>query len=110
MARSHTSKSKPYLLFSTAPSKKEAHTIAQLLIAKRLAACVNIIPVASLFRWQGKIEHANEILLVIKTGKNRLKELKKVLIQNHSYSVPELIGCPIEWGHEPYLKWLTESL
>ena len=111
MARFYRSKPKPYLLFSTAVSRKEAQKIAQVLVHKRLAACVNIIPnIVSVYRWQGKTERAKEYLLVMKTEARKLKRLKQALIQNHSYSVPELIGWPIAWGHEPYLKWLSEAV
>ncbi len=102
---------KPYLLFSTVPSRKEAQKLAKLLVQKRLAACVNIIPgVISFFRWKGKIDRADEYLLVMKTEARKLKELERMLVRNHSYSVPELIASPIVWGHRPYLKWLSESV
>ncbi len=111
MASSRRFRSKPYLLFSTTASQKEAQKIAQLLVKKRLAACVNIVPnVVSFFRWKGNIDRAKEFLLVIKTDTRRLKQLERTLVQAHSYSVPELIGMPIVRGHKPYLEWLSEAV
>lgn len=111
MARLGRLSSKPYFLFSTVSSRKEAQKLAKLLVEKRLAACVNIIPgITSFFRWRGKIDRIHECLLVMKTKAQKLKELERVLIRNHSYSVPELVASPIVWGHRPYLKWISENV
>ncbi|MBI3999705.1 MAG: divalent-cation tolerance protein CutA [Candidatus Omnitrophica bacterium] len=102
---------KPYLLFSTVSSKKEAQKIASVLIHQKLAACVNMIPnVHSFFRWQGAIDHAAELLLIIKTNERHLKQVEKAIRKYHSYQVPEIIGWPITWGHKPYLAWISDSV
>ncbi|MBI4394656.1 MAG: divalent-cation tolerance protein CutA [Candidatus Omnitrophica bacterium] len=102
---------KPYVVFSTVGSLKEAKKIASVLVHQKLAACVNVIPnVHSLFRWQGKVDQAQELLLVIKTDFRHLKDLEKNLRKHHSYEVPEIVGWPIAWGSKPYLSWLGESL
>ena len=103
--------SKPYLVFSTVPSVSEGKKIASLLIKKKLAACVNLVPkVRSFFRWRGRIEHTEELLLVIKTDFRHLRDLSKTVRQSHSYEIPELIACQISWGDPSYLDWLANSL
>ncbi len=94
----------------TAANKKEANKIASVLIKEKLAACVNIIEgVRSLFRWQGKIDMAQEALLVIKSRKTLMNRLIKKVKSLHSYEVPEIIALPVICGDKTYLKWLDES-
>ena len=103
--------SKPYLLLSTTSSRKNAEKIAHVLIQEKLAACVNIIPnVGSIYRWRGTIDQARELLLVIKTDSRSLKEVEKAIRKYHPYKIPEVIGWPITWGYQPYLKWLVGSV
>ena len=110
VARLHSS-SKPYLVFSTVASSKEAHKIATALVREKLAACVNLIPtIHSVFWWKGKIDRANETLLMIKTDQKRLSRVEKSILKFHSYDLPEMIGWPIDWGHKPYLDWLMGSV
>ena len=111
MVSRSSSRKKPYLVLSTVPSLKEAKIIAEVLISKRLAACVNIIPeVQSLFRWQGAVDQAKELLLVIKTEARLLKPLEKAIRKHHRYDIPEIVALPIAWGSKPYLNWLRDSL
>jgi periplasmic divalent cation tolerance protein len=74
-------------------------------------ACVNLIPqVTSLYWWEGEIQEDSEVLLIAKTGQERLEQLGEVLPQLHPYSVPELLVLPVEGGLPGYLKWVDESL
>ena len=98
------------LVVSTASSPAEAKQIAQGLLKKRLAACVNLVPnVQSWYWWQGAIESSSEILLLIKTVPSCLKDLSSTLKKYHSYDVPEIITLPIFWGDQVYLQWLKKS-
>ena len=98
------------VILVTASSEEEAKKIAQSLVDKRLAACVNIIKnVYSLFWWQGKIDSAKEVLLVIKTRKALAAKLIKKIKSLHSYEVPEIIALPIVSGNKEYLEWINES-
>ena len=100
-----------YILFSTASSKKEAKALANRLLQLKLVACVNIIhPITSIFRWQGKVEEAHEALLVIKTSVRRAASVEKLIRNIHAYSVPEVIGWPIEHVSKPYLQWLLSCV
>jgi periplasmic divalent cation tolerance protein len=96
----------------TCASAKEARRIADLVVKRRLAACVNIleIPVRSVYRWKKRVESARELLLVIKSSRKRFRELQRAIESVHSYEVPEIIALPIEGGSRKYLAWLEESV
>jgi periplasmic divalent cation tolerance protein len=99
------------VILITTSSEEEAHRIADQLLNQRKAACVNIMPkVDSLFWWQGKLDSAQETLLVIKTKASKLKEITELVKKVHSYEVPEVIALPIVGGNEDYLKWLDTTL
>ncbi|MQY55680.1 MAG: divalent cation tolerance protein CutA [Dehalococcoidia bacterium] len=99
------------IILITTGSEEEAHRIADQLLNQRKAACVNIVPkVDSLFWWQGKLDSAQESLIVIKTKASKLKEITELVKRVHSYEVPEVIALPIVGGNEDYLKWLDTTL
>jgi len=98
------------LILSTCPEAVAAGDIAQALVADRLAACVNIIPgLASWFRWQGRIDCADELLLVIKTTRERYPEVEQKILALHPYDLPEIIAVPIMQGLDDYLAWLDQE-
>jgi len=92
----------------TASGADEGSKITSLILEKRMAACVNILPkVSSLFWWQGKIDAADEVLLIIKTRASRVKDIVDAVKSVHSYTVPEVIALPIIAGNEGYLDWVA---
>ncbi len=98
---------KHIVVFISCASKKEADKIADVLLAERLAACMNTVEkVHSMFHWQGKIDSADEVLLVAKTKAALLPELTSLVQQHHSYDVPEIIALPIIGGSDEYLNWI----
>lgn len=98
------------IVLITASNEKEAHNIADSLLKKKKAACVNILPgVNSLFRWEGKIESTQESVLLVKTKASLFCELEEVVKKTHSYEVPEIIALPIIAGSEDYLRWLDTT-
>jgi len=98
------------IVLSTAGSEQEAHKIAHILIKRRLAACVNIVPrVQSIYRWKGEIESAQEWLLLIKTRVDKFPAVRDAIGELHSYEVPECIVLEIEDGSLPYLQWLEKA-
>jgi periplasmic divalent cation tolerance protein len=98
------------VVFVTAGSEKEGEKIAHTLLKEKLAACVNIVPLLkSVFRWKGKINTEEEVLLMIKTKDRLFAKLKKRVIELHSYEVPEIIALGILAGHEKYLDWLKKE-
>jgi periplasmic divalent cation tolerance protein len=96
----------------TCESVTQARRIANGVVRKRLAACVNIVlsPVQSIYRWKGKVERAREVLMMIKTSDKRLAKLEKEVKRQHSYEVAEFIVVPIAGGSREYLAWLEESV
>lgn len=99
------------VVFTTAGNSTEAEKIARALVDRQLAACVNILPqIRSIYRWQGNVEDALEILLVIKTTAAQFPAVRDAICELHSYDVPECIALPITDGSPDYLKWLAENV
>lgn len=98
------------LIFCTCPDSGTANNIAGALVEERLAACVNIIPgIVSCFRWQGKMERADESLLLIKTVPGRYPAVETKIRALHPYEVPEIIAVPITLGQRDYLAWINQE-
>ncbi len=96
------------LVLTTCPNRRAASRIARALVGERLAACVNIVPIAlSVYRWRGKVESAAEFLLVIKSLKRVYPKLETRLRALHPYELPEVIAVPIADGYRHYLSWIT---
>lgn len=96
------------VVLCTFPDVEQARGIAAELVERRLAACVNLLPgVESVYRWEGKVERAGEVLAVIKT--TRYPELEAALQDLHPYEVPEILALPVAAGLAGYLAWLGES-
>lgn len=102
-----------WLAMTNAPDLPTAQAIARSVVDAKLAACVNILPaVQSVFRWQGMVEEASEVSLLIKTTQQRYAQLQAAIVAAHPYEVPEVIGWPLAAGHPPYMRWVateTES-
>ncbi|HET6804255.1 MAG TPA: divalent-cation tolerance protein CutA [Frateuria sp.] len=98
------------LCYCTCPDADSARRIAEVLVAERLAACVNRLSgIASTFRWQGEVTTEAEHLLLIKTTAARFEALRSRLLALHPYDLPELIAVPVGHAHEPYLAWVREA-
>lgn len=99
------------IIFCTCGTPDEALNIADSLIQAQLAACVNVLPpVQSIYRWQGKVETAHEVLLIIKTIQERFTAVKDRITQLHSYDTPEIVGVPVIDGSDKYLDWLRAQV
>ena len=97
------------VILITAKNDAEAKKIAEALVKKKLIACANIIKgIKSFFWWEGKVDKANEVLLVLKTKRILFKKIEKTVKTLHSYSVPEIIALPIVEGSKDYLKWVND--
>jgi periplasmic divalent cation tolerance protein len=98
------------LVLTTFPADGDAEKLAATLVEERLAACVNILPpMRSIYRWQGKVERADERQLLIKTGPGRLRALEKRVKELHPYDVPEFLAVTIDKTAKDYLSWLSDS-
>jgi periplasmic divalent cation tolerance protein len=98
------------LILVTCSSSEEAETIGNLLVAKRLAACVNVIPeIRSIFFWEGKISKEKEVLLIAKTRRELFDSVEKEVKRVHSYDLPEIIALPVVTGSKEYLEWIVRE-
>lgn len=101
----------PIVVFITAANKDEAGRLAEMLVATRLAACVQILPgLESIYRWQGSVERQEEILLIAKTLKSKFEDLEREVRALHSYETPEIVAVSLVAGSGPYLDWLSASV
>lgn len=110
MARTGSGTISCRVVFITTGSMAEGRRLARRLVGERLAACVNLVPgIESLFWWQGKVDRASEVLLIVKTTAARLSLLIDRVRAWHSYQTPEVIAVPIVHGSAAYLRWLCDS-
>ena len=99
------------VVFITTSSVKEAEKIAQVLLEKRLAACINIVPgVHSRFWWKGKIERCDEALMIIKSKGEVFDELVESVRAIHTNQVPEILALPLQRGFSEYLAWIEQVI
>jgi len=98
------------IIYITAGSMDEAKSIGRTLVEERLAACANIFPINSIFRWKDNIEEAEEFGIIVKTKTDRVKDIENTVKQIHSYEVPCVVSFEIGSGSEDYLKWIGESV
>lgn len=96
-----------FIVLCTFPDAETARHISKEIISENLAACVNLIPaVESIYRWEGKIEQANEVLAIFKVAAAGFQDLEDALLEKHPYETPEIIGIAPDQVSEGYLKWV----
>lgn len=99
------------VVLCTVGKAEDADRLARALVERGLAACVNVVPgLASVYRWQGRVEREAELLLLIKTRADRFEALRDAIVSLHPYQVPEVIALPVQAGHAPYLAWLDAAV
>jgi len=95
------------LVFTNLPDRDAADRLAQALIARRLAACANVLAdCTSVYRWQGKVETATEVPVLLKTTRRAYPSLESAIQELHPYDVPEIIAIPVNSGLPAYLQWV----
>ncbi len=103
--------SEALLVYCTCPDDETANMLAERLVSKQLAACVNIINgLQSVYAWQGKIETSSEALLLIKTTTTAYEALQTQLREHHPYELPEIVAVSITAGLPGYLEWINKSV
>lgn len=96
------------VVFTSLPDRAAAETLAEALVAERLAACVNILgPCRSVYRWNGGLQKDDEHLMLIKTSRERYATLEAAIRAAHPYELPEIVAVPIERGLPAYLEWVA---
>lgn len=98
------------IIYSTIEKRKEAEKIAKILVKERLAACVNIFKINSIYRWKGNIMRSKEHAIIVKTKKNLVDKAMKRIKELHSYEIPCIICFDIEKGYDKFLDWLDNEL
>lgn len=98
------------IVLTTAGTRDEAGKIARALVEQRLAACVNVTHVESVYRWKGKVENAEEWLLLVKTTAAAFDQVHAAIQELHSYELPECVMLTMEGGSEEYLAWIGENV
>lgn len=99
------------VVFMTSGSADEARRIANELVERQLAACVQILPeIESVYRWNGEVHRETELLLLAKTTAARFDDLEKAVRELHSYNTPEIVAVPMAHVSEPYRAWLADNV
>jgi periplasmic divalent cation tolerance protein len=98
------------IVLVTAASQAEAESIADALVAAKLAACVSMMPIRSIYTWKGEVCRDDEWQLMIKTDLNQFANLEAKIRAIHSYETPEIIAIPIVAGSQPYLDWISAQV
>ena len=97
------------VVYCTCPSEPIAENLAKTLLGQSLVACINIIPaVSSHYMWEGATTSETEVMLVMKTKKEKLHDLELKIVAEHPYECPEIIAMPIVFGNTAYLKWIDD--
>lgn len=110
MKRNSGATKKSFVVVTTTVAKAaEAKRLAAKIVESRLAACVQTLPIKSLYQWKGRVESANEVLLLIKTRTSHAKQLVAFIKTNHVYEVPEILVMPIKGGLPEYLDWIYQE-
>jgi len=101
----------PITVLVTCPDREEADTLAEMLVRRKLAACVQVLPgIVSTYFWQGDLCRDEEVLMVIKSGRERFEALRRFIKETHSYEVPQIVALPVVAADSEYLKWMESSL
>ncbi len=101
----------PILVQTSFGEREDAMRIAKILLKKRLIACAQITgPGTSLYWWQGKIEYADELILVMKSSRACYAELEEIILEHHPYETPEILAVSVSQGNSAYLGWLAGEL
>jgi periplasmic divalent cation tolerance protein len=98
------------IVLVTTASQTEAEAIAHALVHEKLAACVNLLPIQSIYVWQGEVHHDQEWQLLIKTDLTQFESIQTRIQAMHSYDVPEIIALAIEVGSLSYLRWMATQV
>lgn len=97
------------MLMTTVSSEADARAIAEGLVGRGLAACVQTLPIQSCYRWEGEVRNDSELLLLIKTSAARQEDVRAAIEAMHPYALPELLGLSIGFGAPAYLAWIAEQ-
>jgi periplasmic divalent cation tolerance protein len=97
----------PRGVYTALPSLESAENVARALVAEGLVACANILPgMVSIYRWEGQVERADEVVMILKTTAARASDVMEAVRARHPYEVPAILVLPVEGGLAAYLSWI----
>ncbi|MBX3641639.1 MAG: divalent-cation tolerance protein CutA [Rubrivivax sp.] len=99
----------PLLVVTTVGTLDDARRIARTLVEQRLAACAQITPIESFYRWQGQVEHAHEYRVLLKTRAERWPDVEAAIRALHGYALPAIHAIATTHAHAPYAEWVHDS-
>ena len=97
------------IAMTTLEDEESASRLARSVVEAKLAACVQLIHIRSTFSWEGRVEDAAEVLVLMKTRADVYERLQQFICDNHPYDVPEILQLPVTAGHGPYLSWVNDN-
>ena len=101
--------SKPITVFTTADNLEEARKLAKKVVGKKLAACAQISEIESFYTWNNEVQNDSEFRILFKTTRERYKDLKKAILELHSYDLPAICAIDIDNIHEPFGEWIVDN-
>ena len=101
--------SKPITVFTTTDSQEEARKLAETVVGKKLAACAQITEIETFYTWKNEVQNESEFRILFKTTRERYKDLKKAILELHSYDLPAIFAVDIDNIHEPFGEWIADN-
>ena len=97
-------------IYTTCKDIDEAKKLGELIVDKKIAACVDFWPISSYYTWKGSLEYVPQVMLLITTFESKLEEVNQIISENHSYSVPLIAGVDVRRINHPYKEWMMEVI
>ena len=97
-------------IYTTCKGMDEAKVLGELIISKKIAACVDFWPVSSCYNWKGALQHVTQAMLLVTTFETKLEEVNQIISENHTYSTPLIAGVDVRRINHPYKEWMMEEI
>ena len=97
-------------VYTTCENMGEARVLAEIIISKKIAACVDFWPISSCFKWEGALNHVSQIMILITTFESKIEIVNQIISENHTYSIPLIAGVDVRRIKHPYKEWMMENI
>lgn len=88
----------------------EAKVLGEIIVSKKIAACVDFWPISSCYNWNGSLKSVSQVMLLVTTFEAKIEEVNKIISENHSYSIPLIAGVDVRRINHPYKEWMMEVI